>query len=459
MAASQSRTVNVVDQSRVAPPPGSVSTTTVPLTFLDMPWLFCPLQRIFLYEFSYPTLHFTQNVLPHLKESLSLTLRHFFPFAANLTCPPPPYEPYILYKEGDSIQLTVVESDSDFNHLVGNQAQDVETLQSLVPKLPPTRLSSNTTHVVPVMAIQFTVFPDKGVSIGITYNHAAADARSFHHFVKVWASVHKSTAVDLSSLSLPYHNKDIVKDPNGLSSIFLKDFRSWENSSVGNDPSNNLLVTLVINREKIEQMKHWVESQSKNDDELAQIRITTFVVTCAFAWVNLIKLQEKISGSVDDDMFYYFMSTADCRERFEFSSIPGTYFGNCLMYFLVTAKKRELMEERGMAVAAKLIGRKIYELNRGVLVGAENWVSNSVKAVKSGRLVSVAGSPKSRVYETDFGWGRPKKSEAVHIGAYGAFSLHESREEEGGVQIGFVVERDKLDLFNAVFDQQGLDIH
>ncbi|KAH7576845.1 hypothetical protein JRO89_XS01G0161400 [Xanthoceras sorbifolium] len=415
MAASQSRTVNVVDQSRVAPPPGSVSTTTVPLTFLDMPWLFCPLQRIFLYEFSYPTLHFTQNVLPHLKESLSLTLRHFFPFAANLTCPPPPYEPYILYKEGDSIQLTVVESDSDFNHLVGNQAQDVETLQSLVPKLPSTRLSSNTTHVVPVMAIQFTVFPDKGVSIGITYNHAAADARSFHHFVKVWASVHKSTAVDLSSLSLPYHNKDIVKDPNGLSSIFLKDFRSWENSSVGNDPSNNLLVTLVINREKIEQMKHWVESQSKNDDELAQIRITTFVVTCAFAWVNLIKLQEKISGSVDDDMFYYFMSTADCRERFEFSSIPGTYF--------------------------------------------ENWVSNSVKAVKSGCLVSVAGSPKFRVYETDFGWGRPKKSEAVHIGAYGAFSLHESREEEGGVQIGFVVERDKLDLFNAVFDQQGLDIH
>ncbi|KAH7576843.1 hypothetical protein JRO89_XS01G0161100 [Xanthoceras sorbifolium] len=459
MASAQPPTVKVIDQCQVSPPPASVSTTTFPLTFFDMAWLFCrPLQRIFFYEFSYPRFHFTQTVLPHLKESLSLTLRHFFPFAANLTCPPPPYEPYILYKEGDSLQVTVVESDSDFNYLVANHARDVKTLQSLVPKLLSTSLSSDTTHVVPTMAIQFTVFPNKGISIGLTFNHMAADGRSFNHFMKFWASVHRSKSEDLNSLSLPYHNKDIVKDPNGLSSIFLKDSRTWEISPVGDDPSDNLLVTFVIDRAKIEQLKQYcVATLSKNGEELAQVRITTYVVTCAFMWVNLMKLQETSKGSVDDDMLYYFSSSADCRERFEFS-IPGTYFGNCLAYFFVSAKRKDLMEG-GIVFAAKVIGRKVCELSEGsVLVEAEKWVSKLEKIVNMGRLVSVAGSPKFRVYETDFGWGKPKKSDVVHIGAYGSFSLNESREEEGGVQIGVVVERDKLDLFNAGF-QQGLNIH
>ncbi|KAK1567009.1 hypothetical protein Q3G72_007188 [Acer saccharum] len=458
MAAQAISTVRVIEQSQVAPPPSSVPTTTVPLTFFDMAWLFCcPMHRIFFYEFSCPTLHFTQTILPHLKESVFLTLCHFFPLAANLTCPPPPYEPYIIYNQGDGVHVTVVESDADFNHLAGNHARDVMTLRSLAPKLPSTNMSSDTTHVVPILAIQFTVFPNPAISIGLKLNHVAADGRSFNHFLKFWASVHRSKAEDLTFLSLPYHNKNIVKDPNGLSSILLKDCRSWENSSVGNDPSGNLLVTLVINREKTEQLQCWIATQSENDQELAQIRITTYVVTCAFMWVNLMKLQEKINGSLHDDTYYNFISVADCRERFEFSMIPGTYFGNCLAYFFVSAKRRELMEERGIVVAAKYIRRKLSELGKGAFVGAENWVSELEKIVRNGRLVTVAGSPKLRVYDTDFGWGRPIKSEVVHIGAYGSFSFHESREEEGGVQIGAVVECDKLHLFNAVF-QQGLDI-
>ncbi|TXG55265.1 hypothetical protein EZV62_020521 [Acer yangbiense] len=90
---------------------------------------------------------------------------------------------------------------------------------------------------------------------------------------------------------------------------------------------------------------------------------------------------------------------------------------------------------------AKLVTKLVRDSNDvAVSAGAE-------KAMKNGRVVSVAGSPKFRMYETDFGWGRPKNCEVVHIGANGAFSFNESREEEGGVQIGVVVNREKLDLF------------
>ncbi|KAK0591049.1 hypothetical protein LWI29_034940 [Acer saccharum] len=212
--------------------------------------------------------------------------------------------------------------------------------------------------------------------------------------------VNRSKSEDLTSLSLPYHNKDLVKDPKGLSSIFLKHSRSSGNNYVENDdPSGNVLVTLVINREKIEQLKHWIATQSENDQELSQIRITTYVVTCAFMWVNLMKLKEKISGNIDDDAVYYFGSLADCRERFEFSIIPRTYFGNCVMYFVVSAKRSELMAESGIVVAAKFIGRKLCELGKGVLAEIDNISvsAGAEKAMKNGRVVSVAGSPKFRV--------------------------------------------------------------
>ncbi|KAH7576846.1 hypothetical protein ACOSP7_002502 [Xanthoceras sorbifolium] len=311
---------------------------------------------------------------------------------------------------------------------------------------------------MPVMAIQFTVFPNSGISIGVTFNHVAADGRSINHFMKFWASIHRSQGLGLTSLSSPYHNKNIIEDPNGLSSILLKEFRSWEDLNLAGDvPADNVLITLVIKPVKIEQLKNWVTTQCKNNNELAHIRISTFVVVCAYMWINLMKLQEQISGSLDDDMLYHFIFLADCRERFEFS-IPATYFGNCLTKIFVSAKRRELMGESGVIFAAKAIGRKVYELGNGALIGAERWISDVREILKHGRLISVAGSPKFRVYETDFGWGRPKKFEVVHMGAYKTFSLIESGEDGGGVEIGVVIGRDKLGLFNSIFEQS-LNVH
>ncbi|XVF65396.1 hypothetical protein PTKIN_Ptkin09bG0245300 [Pterospermum kingtungense] len=82
----------------------------------------CPMQRHFFYEFPHPTFHFMQNTLPNLKHSLSLTLQHFFPLAGKIKLPPPPQRPYIFFTEGDYIPFLVAESEADFNHHIGNQA-------------------------------------------------------------------------------------------------------------------------------------------------------------------------------------------------------------------------------------------------------------------------------------------------------------------------------------------------
>ncbi|GKV29172.1 hypothetical protein SLEP1_g38121 [Rubroshorea leprosula] len=130
--ARQACGLKILEDSHVSPLPGSVLTTTVPLTFFDILWLGSFLmQRLFFYEFPYPTLHFTQTILPNLKTSLSHTLQHFFPFAGHLVLPPRHQQPYILYKEGDSVNFVVVESMANFNHLVGNHGRTIEQFQQL----------------------------------------------------------------------------------------------------------------------------------------------------------------------------------------------------------------------------------------------------------------------------------------------------------------------------------------
>lgn len=68
------------------------------------------------------------------------------------------------------------------------------------------------------------------------------------------------------------------------------------------------------------------------------------------------------------------------------------------------------------------------------------------------RLVSISGQPKFHVYDTDFWWGKPEKSEVDDIG-YGSFSLNKCRDEEGGIEIGLVFGRHGVDFFNAIIEQ------
>ncbi|KDO65331.1 hypothetical protein CISIN_1g011670mg [Citrus sinensis] len=467
-AAESSYRVRVVDESHVGPPRGSVSPTTIPLTFLDMVWISIgPMQRIFFYEFpDISTPHFTQNIYPNLKHSLSLTLRHFFPFAANLTCPPPPNHPYISYKEGDSVLVSVAESDYDFDHLTANQARDNNAFhQSLVPKLPTPSLLSKETHAVPTMAVQFTVFPNSGFSIGIAFNHVAADGRSLNHFVKSWASMSVTHRLG----DLPCHDKDLVEDPDGIASIYLNDWRNFlkncsasSSADSGNGvtppavvPQEKVRLTLVLGRAEIEKLKQLVVAATQTQSEPAAARISTYVVTCAFVWVLWMKIQESKEGTtgghLDDDTLSHFIAPADCRGRLGLP-FPPTYFGNCLAQISGSAKRSELMGSNGIVVAAKAIGRAICKLKKGPLTGAENSLSHFIEKLKTpSLLVTVAGSPKFRVYDTDFGWGKPKKSEVGHIG-HGSFSLNECRDEEGGVEIGLVIGRQQLDFFNAIIE-------
>ncbi|XP_028761565.1 coumaroyl-CoA:anthocyanidin 3-O-glucoside-6''-O-coumaroyltransferase 1 [Neltuma alba] len=459
--------VKILEQCQVSAPPGSVPSTPLPLTFFDLPWFYChPLQRLFFFDFPHPTHHFLRTLLPILKHSLSLTLRHFFPFAANLVLPPDPVHlhPYILYQDGDSLPFTVAESSADFSRLVSDSPTDVTQLHHLVPVLPTPCTSENGARLIPLMTIQVTILPNSGLAIGVTFTHVAGDGRAFHDFIKFWSSVCRAKGdLDslLSSLTLPYHRRDIVEDPKGLKLVYLKELTKMESKSmefaglVNDVSSEKVRATFVLNRGQVEKLKKWVSIRCIGNGTVTP-HLSTFVLTTSLMWVCMIKSEESQDGNVANNLEEHcsLIFLADCRNHPEFT-IPSTYFGNCLATPIVALKRGRLVGENGLAEAVSAIESRVREWKREPLRGAETVMSDFRNLSKSGHpLLAVAGSPGFGVYETDFGWGKPRKSEVVHIEFSGSISLSDGRHSDVAVEIGVALRRTQMDIFADALEEQ-----
>ncbi|KAF7129151.1 hypothetical protein RHSIM_Rhsim10G0050400 [Rhododendron simsii] len=428
---AQSDPVKVLDICKVAPmphTPNSTAQTSLPLTFFDLLWLrFPPTQRFFFYKLSYPKTTLIDTILPKLKHSLSVTLQHYIPLAGNLTWLLDSGKPIVQYNEGDAVSLTVAESEANFYQLSGNSFREAKELHHFLPCL----LASQTR--VPVMALQITLFPNAGFCVGYAANHTVFDGKSIAMFMHSWASICKRDGE--STLS-----------HNGANERSLE---FWDMKA----PPDAMLGTFQLTKANIESIKKWVEAkwQEKHTEKLT-FHPSTFAITVAYAWVCLIKTRKLTTEKV------HLAFIVDCRARLE-PPISSTYFGNCVTGCIIDVDTNKCKEEDGVAIAAWAIGEAIGGLADGVLKGAKELIPNYLSRLKEGGLVSsIAGSPRFELYKTDFGWGRPSKVEMVSIDKSGAFYLSDSRDGNGGIEIGVVLKKHETEAFASLF-ASGLEYH
>ncbi|XP_057978681.1 malonyl-coenzyme A:anthocyanin 3-O-glucoside-6''-O-malonyltransferase-like [Malania oleifera] len=446
MAAPTIHGVKVVEHCRVHPSPPLPPPTSLPLTFFDIPWLlFSPHQPLFFYHLPSFSTATAAATLPALKHSLSLTLRHYNHLAGHLCAPPYPASPRIVYSQADSVPLTFAESSGDFHHLCGHSSRNAADFHPLVPQLLP---SSRDPHTIPLLAVQITLFPGAGVSIGLAFHHAAGDGRTFDNFMKTWAAICRS---DGEVTVLPSHDRSLIIDRRGLEGILLKQWRdSPGNYTKRTQVRDMVRATCVVGPTDMDKIKRWIITQKSNS---AQLLLSNYVVTCAFVWVCLAKAKAEGKNekmSTEGPVFFGFVAGGLARLDYP---IPATYFGNCVAFGRATVKMGELVGGDGVVAAAKAIGSSIEKLNRGVLEGAERWIPDWELMVGSELHMTVSGSPKVGLYEMDFGWGRPKKIEDISIDGMGAISLTESREIKGGIEIGLVLKRATMYAFTSFFEE------
>ncbi|VVB01551.1 unnamed protein product [Arabis nemorensis] len=104
------------------------------------------------------------------------------------------------------------------------------------------------------------------------------------------------------------------------------------------------------------------------------------------------------------------------------------------------------MDERGFVAAARLVTDLVEGLDESVA-----WKSRELLAAFStlplgAQLLSVAGSTRFGVYGLDFGWGRPERVAIMSIDQGEAISMAESRDGNGGVEIGFSLKKHEMDV-------------
>ncbi|PIA39784.1 hypothetical protein AQUCO_02600328v1 [Aquilegia coerulea] len=431
--------VEVLEICQISPPLGSVSTTSIPLTFFDLPWLLVPpVQKLLYYELHQPKAYFMNTILPNLKHSLSITLQHFFPLTGRLSWPQDSAKPQILCMDNDSAPLIVAECHYDFHHLSDGK-------------------------LIPLLALQVTLFPNKGICLGITFDHAALDGRSLHHFIKSWAAICKSQGgTDFMTDSLPFYDRTIVKDPNGFETINLKDLATFNITKetfnflkkVPMVPVDKVRNSFVLSSSDIKKLKQQVLSLLDKDKQNVPIfNLSTFVLISAYVWICSIKARwetEKVINVRDcEDQREYFMFPVDCRARLN-PPLPLTYSGTCVGGVFVKSDRNALIGENGIAIAAEVIGKGIIDADTEVWTVMEKGF-RSYASIPPGQLLTIAGSPNFGIYETDFGWGKPKKSEASLTDSRGAIFFNNHPGEEGAVEILLVRDAIEMEAFASAF--------
>ncbi|KAL0321925.1 UNVERIFIED_CONTAM: Phenolic glucoside malonyltransferase 1 [Sesamum calycinum] len=421
----------ILECSQISPALDSAAEFSLPIVFFDMVWYgFAANQSVLFFEFPCSKSHFLETIIPDLKRSLSLTLTQFLPLAGNIIHPLKPGNKLVLhYETGNSVSFTVSESTADFNDLVGNDPRVCDEFYAFAPHLPPATYSENSDSC-PVLALQVTLFPGQGLCIGFVTHHAVADASTVVSFMQAWALINRSN-----------HNgtddniRDLLTEGHLAPSVEL--------------PINKLRATFVLKKEEIQRLKNYVLAKCPDIGHLS-----SFTILCALVWVCSAKSAATGGEDVPDDEPEYFGFVADCRGRLN-PPLPANYFGNCVALVKAELKHGDVKGNDGFVTAAKAIGEAIKESvysEKGVLYGAEKWPDEYGKLVGK-RQYGVAGSPRFNFYAVDYGWGKPKKFEALFIDGGDSISLCKSRDFEGGLEIGLSKPMVQMDAFTAVFKE------
>ncbi|CAH8385142.1 unnamed protein product [Eruca vesicaria subsp. sativa] len=455
--------LNVTDVSRVTPSDSSGSLT-LPLTFFDLLWYkLHPVERVIFYRFTDATRPFFESaIVPNLKSSLSSSLSHYLPLAGKLVWDSLSKKPNLVYSPNDAVSFTVAESNADFSLLTGNKPFPTTELYPLVPEL---QVSDDSASAV---SFQVTLFPNRGFCIGVSAHHAVLDGKTTTMFLKFWADTCKRQQDQTANTSspqdlIPFYDRTVIKDPKDIETEVLNLWSSlFKVFSGGKEPENPkslkilpspershdvVRFTLELTREDIQTLRERLKRESSASSSPKELRLSTFVVTYSYALTCVIRAR---GGDPSRPVGYGF--AVDCRSLLDPPVLPS-YFGNCVSAtFKIPLKAETFMGEGGFLTAARYVSDSVEELDETVALKIPGVLAAISSMTPEMQIVSVAGSTRFGVYGLDFGWGRPERVLVVSIDQGEAISMAESRDGNGGVEIGFSLKKNEMaaliDLFN-----------
>ncbi|CAD6245058.1 unnamed protein product [Miscanthus lutarioriparius] len=399
-SASSPPRICILDSAVVRPSPlpsGSAPPEcSLPLTFFDVFWLSLPpVERLFLYRLA-PDAD-VPAILSNLKTSLSQAVRVFYPLAGRLRLTPGTSNRYELYyRPGDGVAFTVAEYDAggggaedDIDWLAADEPREVARIAPLVPPLPAGGA---------VLALPATLLPARrGLAVGVTVHHAACDGSASTHFLHTWAAAACTRA---DAPPPPVIDRSLLPHPRGLYDVFYRPVLATtadDEMELFKAPADQLLATFTVSKDDVQRVKDAVAAEPP---------------------------------------------------------LPDKYLGNCVGPALCLPPRDEVAAAGagGVFSACAAVATSIDEAVSGIgTSGMDAWGDRVIGLARSIGMLSVAGSPRFRVYDLDLGFGRPAKVDIASVAKTGAVAVAESRRGAGGMEVGVSLPRDGMDMFHKCF--------
>ncbi|KAG2612592.1 anthocyanin 5-aromatic acyltransferase-like isoform X2 [Panicum virgatum] len=461
MTSSQVRVLNISHvrpvQTDGASPPGQGEHK---LSFMDLLQISKTIQRLF---FDGPDLPPFPTVVSALRSSLAATLAVFPPLAGELAFRPVSGSGDVVI---DSSPAAIASSpgvrfvEAEFaggadamRRLARDDAHDAEAFARLVPELLEARRLP-----APVLAVQVTR-PAAGagaVAVGVSIAHAVADGHAVWQFLRAWSTASREGPASLAAPGFvpPTFDRAGIRHPKSAELVrsvlsrvapALPLLRPASSKPEIMEQSRR---TFLLRAEEIRSLKqHILErsgAASRGNGEPPEPP-STYVAVTSLAWASVARATPAMLDADDAHL----MVSADCRRRLRLPLGNG-FFGTCVKACYARARAGDLRGAAGVARAAAAIRRPIRaHLEEGdPLSDAEGWLA-AYGAVPKERLVTVGSSNRFAAYETDFGWGAPRRVELVSLFAPRMVTLLGAR--DGGVQVSVALDGATMDAFAASF--------
>ncbi|KAL4364288.1 hypothetical protein GQ457_04G013030 [Hibiscus cannabinus] len=257
----------------------------------------------------------------------------------------------------------------------------------------------------PLLSVQLTKLKD-GVAIGCAFNHAILDGTSTWHFMSSWAQICSGS----NSVAVP----PFLERTKARNTRVKLDLSLPPNPLASSNGSAHLLREKLFRfpEAAIDKIKSKVNS---NPISPPANPFSTFQSLAVHIWQHVTRAR-----NLKPEDYTVFTVFADCRKRVD-PPMPESYFGN-LIQAIFTVTAAGLLLANPMDFGASVIQKAIEAHNaKAIEERNEEWeAAPKIFEFKDAGVncVAVGSSPRFKVYDIDFGWGKP---EGVRSGSNNRF--------------------------------------
>ncbi|KAL9231185.1 hypothetical protein vseg_006442 [Gypsophila vaccaria] len=370
--------------------------------------------------------------IERLKESLSITLVHFYPLAGQLST------------QTDETQhecLVFVDCNKGPGARFIHASLALTVSDIVSPSYVPQVVHSFFDHdravncdglVRPLLSVQVTELLD-GVFIGCSINHAVVDGTSYWQFWNVWSEIHKPNRNQLLSVELPTEKRWF---PDGQQRVILLPFTHPDEFISRYEAPPLRERFFHFSSQAIASLKSKANSDSKTG------KISSFQALTAFVWKSIVRATNRPKNELTNCRL-----AVNDRPRLH-PPLSPSYFGNSVNVLSTSTTVGELLNN-DIGWTASLLHELVANYGcKNVLDGLNKWLHSPVfytLDMLDGYGITMSSSPRFDMYGNEFGLGKAVAVRSGYANKFdGLVTAYPGREGGGSVELEICLPPDSM---------------